>query len=131
MKKTITTKITKVYKSEKNKAGDAFVDKNGKPFWKVAIKTEATGDKYYSCLAFREDDAVMKLTEGSSHTLLVWEENGFDNFKVPSKTDLLEDRVNALENIIYKSSLAPKLQGTVHTDIDYPEEDINPEDIPF
>jgi len=125
--KTITTKVTKFYQSDKNKDGILFKDKNGKPFWKVAIKTEATGDKYYSCLAFRADDAVMKMAEGSAYTLLVWEENGYANFKIPGKIDLLEDRVKALEDSVFS-----RKAGAVPTgDIEYPEEDIDPEDIPF
>ncbi len=114
MKKTIITKVTKVFKSDKSKAGVAFKDKNGKPFWKVGILTEATGDKWYSALAFREDSAEMKIAEGSAYTLLVWEENGFANFKLPSKTDLLEERVKALEDKVYG-----KIQGPVPTEVDY------------
>lgn len=128
MKKTIVTKVTKIFKSDKNKAGQPFLDKNGKQFWKVGILTEATGDKWYSSLAFREDDAVMRMNEGSAYTLLVWEENGFANFKIPSKTDLLEDRIIALENAVFTKKTT---QGTVSTEIEYPEEDLNPEDIPF
>lgn len=127
MKKTIVTKVTKVFKSDKNKAGEPFKDKNGKPFWKVGILTEATGDKWYSCLAFREDDQVMKMIEGGGYTILIWEDNGFANFKIPSKTDLLEDRVAALEKAVFTKVG----QGPVATTVDYPEEDINPEDIPF
>lgn len=131
MKQTITTKITKVFKNDKKKDGTPLLDKNGKPFWKVAIKTEATGDQWYSCLAFRNDDAVMRINEGAAYTILVWEENGFSNFKIPTKTDLLEDRVTALEASVFGNKEGTANVGRVPTAIEYPEEEIDPMDIPF
>ncbi len=133
MKQTITTKVTKIFKSDKNKLGQPFLDKNGKPFWKVGILTEATGEQWYSSLAFRADDQVMNMKEGSAYTLLIWQDGSFFNFKIPTKTDLLEDRVAALEAKVFSASLGSTagVQGAVSTGIDYPEDDIDPEDIPF
>lgn len=130
-KRTIVTKITKVYKSDKDKNQNPFKTKTQKPFWKVAIQTEATGDEWFSCIAFRDDSREMQIKEGSAYTLLVWEDNGFKNFKIPSSSDLLEQRIIDLEKAVFGSK-NQLVNNTASTDsIEYPEEDINPEDIPF
>lgn len=94
--------ITRVIVQDKNtKTGQAYVTKTGKPFWRVAIQTKQTGDAYYSTNAFAQDDRVMKLQVGDVVTVDLTEDNGFKNFTLPSKTDLLEQRVSALEAKVF------------------------------
>jgi len=97
MKQTITANIIKKYVSDKTKEGKEFKDKNGKKFWKVAIKTDKTGEDWYSALAFRPDQPEYQLEEGKEYELIVWELNGFKNFSLPSKMDKLEMRLDKVE----------------------------------
>lgn len=136
-----TIRVTKIFKSDKDKAGNPFKTKTNKPFWKVAIKTEKYGDDWFSCLCFREDAPEMKLEEGVEYTLNITESNGYKNFNLPLKADLLEGRVTKLEDTVRKiiSHIKPKDNGLTSagtkvpdfSEIDKPADDINPEDIPF
>src|SRR3990167_9413705 len=97
MKKAIIANIIKKYVSDKTKEGKEFKDKNGKKFWKVAIKTDKTGEDWYSALAFRPDQPEYQLEEGKEYELVIWELNGFKNFSLPSKIDKLEMRLEKVE----------------------------------
>lgn len=116
--------ILKIYTSNEDKNKNPFKTKDGKPFWKVAIKTDKHGDIWHSCLAFRQDDSVMKLKEGDN-VLIKTEKNGeYYNFSLPSKLDLLEERVSKLEQYIINQS----------KEIKYPTagvDEIDPSEIPF
>lgn len=118
-------KITKVFKSDKGKDGKAFVSKNGKPFWKVGILTDRTGEEWYSTVSFRNDSAEMNLKEGDE-VAVIFETNGqYKNFKIPSRLDLLELRVQALEN----GTTTPRVTDS-DTREDYPDGP-DPANIPF
>ena len=41
-------KITRVVIQDKKKDGTPYKTTSGKPFWRVGIQTEQTGDVYYS-----------------------------------------------------------------------------------
>ena len=92
-------KITKVFISEKNKDGIPYVFKNGKntgkPFVRVSIKTQETGEEYYSTNAF-VDSKQTKLTEGQEVILKLEEKDGFKNFGFPSSDELQEILSKAL-----------------------------------
>jgi len=132
--------ITKVYKSDKNKEGKAIMAR-GKQAWRVAIQTGKFGDKWFSTLAFAQDDAVMTLNEGDEKTLVLWEQNGYSNFKLPGKIDFLEQRIERLEKMISnqvpKSSLSPNEANALqnlreqHNKAADAVNEINAEDIPF
>lgn len=127
------TKITKVYVSDQTKDGKKFLDKNNKPFWKVAIQTEATGKDYYSSLAFRDTDAVMKLKEGETHLFEFETKEGFLNFRLPSRLELLEEQVQWLVSVV-NPLLADKQRGYPYPKSDGKvpfEEEATPEDRPF
>lgn len=94
-------KITKVFKSDKNKDGVAYVTKKGKPYTRVSIQTEQTGNDYYSTTAWDADHPAMQLTEGQEIELIFTEKDGFKNFDIPKPIDLLEARVKKLEDKVF------------------------------
>lgn len=123
--------ITKIFKSNKDKEGKPFKDKNGKPFWKVAVKFSKYGDTWYSTLAFREDDPVLNLEEGQEKLFVIDESNGYKNFKLPTKYDVFEAKLDELNRRVRKLENNTTSAGTP---VPFPEDDvpdINPEDIPF
>lgn len=125
-------RILKVFKSDKTKDGTLFKDKNGKPFYKIAIKTDKFGEDWYSCLAFGKDDPVMNLKEGDEKTLNVWQDGQWKNFKLPSKLDILEDRVTAIERKLNSlTSAGTKVPDFSEVDEVPPVNAFNDEEIPF
>lgn len=138
--------ITKVYTSDKKKDGSEFKTKGGKKFWRVTIQTDRHGEEWLSSLAFREDDRVMKLSEGDEVTIKVENTEYGLNFQLPSKLDIvtedLQSQINALKaridaidgntQVVPKdASEAQNEPNTATPAVEYPEDDINPEDIPF
>lgn len=123
-----TVRIVKVYKSDKKKDDTPleFKGRDGKmrKAMKVAIKTDKHGDVWISCLAFNSDDPVLSLKEGDEKTLVIWENNGFLNFKLPTKLDMLESRIEAIENHL-------RMRETQTTSVGVNGEKIDPSDIPF
>jgi len=118
--------VTKVFVSDKSKDGVEFKSKKGEKFWKVGVKFDKYGDDWFSCLVFKEDDPVKKLQEGDER-LFVIERGDYNNFKLPTRLDVLESRIEALER-----SVRPVVKSPL-ADIpdDNLDEEINPEDIPF
>lgn len=134
--------ITKVYKSDENKDGEKFTTKKGDKFWKVAIQTQEYGEKWFSNLVFSQDDKAYKISEGDERTLKLYENNGYDNWKFPSQTDLLENRVNTLETTVKQHERALQklledngigMDENSETDKIHEQagDDIDPDDIPF
>lgn len=113
--------ITKVFKDNKSKDGKALIAKNGKPYWKVAIKTDKTGDVWYSSIVFKEDDRIMKLETGQETTLILEENGDFKNFRIPTKLDYVEARVVRLEQAMkqvvteLKKVISTQSQGKTST----------------
>lgn len=125
--------VTKTYKSNKDKDGNLFKDRNGKNYWKVAVKFDKYGDDWYSTLVFREDDPLMKLEEGTEKLFVIDTSNGYKNFKMPSRLDVLEARLEKLEQRVGSMNKQTPTDETVYPE-GYPSpssEGIKPEDIPF
>lgn len=116
-----TVKITKVFTSDKSKDGKPFVTKKGKPFWKVAIKTDKYPEDWMSALAFEADDAEMQLNEGDEVKIIIETNGNYKNFKLPSRLDQLEERVVKLEQLM-QAKTAGLVQDTTPpiTDDDLP-----------
>lgn len=130
-------KLTRVFSSDKDKNGKTFVTKTGKPFWKVAIQTDRTGDVWYSTMCFRQDAPEMGLKEGDEVTVILEKNGQWNNFKLPTKIDLLEIRVKDLEDKVaflnshMSGSDSPTEQAiNIIRPTEYPDGP-NPEDIPF
>lgn len=127
-------RITKVFTSNQSKDGKPFVTKAGKPFWKVAIKTDKYGEDWFSSLAFEQDSPEMKLKEGDEKTIIIETDGQFKNFKLPNRSDMLESRVARLEADF--RTLMAKLDpttsaGTKIPDFSEVDEEIDPDAIPF
>lgn len=132
----ITTAIvTKVFKSDKDKAGVAYKTKAGKPYSKIGIKTDKTADVWYSTLLFNDDAAEAKIKEGDE-CQFVFEDNGtYKNFHIASKYDIQDARITALEQQVKQLVHTSKGITSAGTPVPFPEdnkvEDVNPLDIPF
>lgn len=80
--------------------------KNG-PKQKVAIKTNIHGDQWLSAFDDRGFIA-QKAKEGWSGPIVIDQNNGFLNFRFPTKTDYLEERIARLEAQAGVSSLGDR-----------------------
>ena len=99
--------VLKVYISDKKRDGSPIVDFKGSYAQKVSIKTKQYPDKYlYSYPISRKDDLTLKITDNTSLKVMVWENNGFMNFKLPSRLDLLEVRIKELEDAVFEKETA-------------------------
>ena len=109
--------ITSVQVYDKKQDGTPYTTKDGKPFKRVVIKTDLHGEKQLSCTAWNADDAVLKLQAGDERTIVIEQNGDFTNFKLPTKTDLLEDRIDDLARRV------AKLERPTEPDYPTPEEE--------
>lgn len=86
--------IKKIYINDKSKDGKPFVTRDGRPYKKIALKTEEYPDKYIT--GFHNDTTEL-WKEGDKVSILIEENGQYLNFKLPNKTDELEGRVKVLE----------------------------------
>lgn len=94
-------KLTQVYRTRTDKDGNELVNRNGKPYTRVSIKTEQHGDKWLSGFGNKENSSWDK---GDEVEIIVEEKGQWLNFKTPPNTvtrqefEALEKRVAALES---------------------------------
>lgn len=126
-------KITRVHVSDTKKdTGQKYVDKTGRPFSRVGIQTEQTGDTWYSTLSYRETDRERSLKEGDVVELILETNGDFKNFKLPSKLDQLEVRVAELERRLNGEPAKQTAEPlTTEWPPEEPSQEIVPDDIPF
>ena len=126
MEQIIKCKITKCYISDKSKDGKPLITSLGKPYHKIAIQTNKHAG-YLTHLIFNQDDPTLQWKENMEIEIIVWLEGDYKNFKVPSRLDRLEIRVNELEELIKTPD-----GRTIKEPDEYPEEDIENKDLlPF
>ena len=99
--------LTKIYISDEKKDGTKFIDKNGKPFKRVAIQTNSHGETWLSSFSFRDTDEMREWKEGQEVQILISKRDDFWNFRIPTKADLLEERVTKLEEAVFDSKDTP------------------------
>ena len=99
--------LTKIYISDQKKDGTKFVDKNNKPFKRVAIQTNSHGETWLSSFSFRDSDEMREWKEGQEVQILISKRDDFWNFRIPTKADLLEERVTKLEEAVFDSKDTP------------------------
>ena len=73
-------KLTGVWHNAKNKAGQPFISKTGKPYERCSIKTEEHGDKYLSGFG---NKTTKEWQVGEEVDLIVEEKGDFLNFSLP------------------------------------------------
>lgn len=121
--------VQKIYISDKKRDGSPLVSKQGKPYKKISIKTAEYPDKWLS--GFYSDD-MRDWSEGDTKDVIVEQNGDFLNFKLPTKTDGLEERVRILEGQIkvLQAFIKGQDEASQMPPEDVPEE-IQVEDIPF
>lgn len=95
--KTIT--INKIYRNTEKKDGTKYVDKNGKPFMVVVIKTTGKDGQEVGMSYCDYKGETAEYKEGDIVKLSIERNGEYLNFRPPSKVDALEERVAALEAI--------------------------------
>src|SRR3990167_5043981 len=119
-------KLTKVYVNDTKKSGEKLLTKDGRPYRKIAIQTDKHAG-YLSDFIFRDDDEKLGWAVGMEVEIIAYENGEYKNFKVPTRLDRLEIRVNELEELIKTPD-----GRTIKEPREYLEdEDIKVEDIPF
>ena len=93
-------KLTKVVRSDKDKAGNLLKTKDGRAYSRIGIQTKEYGDKWISgFVGYWNENWV----EGQIVGAVVEPNGDFLNLKKPDPVAELEERVKALEAIVYQS----------------------------
>ena len=96
-----TVKITKIYRSMKDKNGNPLKTKDGRPYERVAIKTTQYGDKYISGFGGKGN---LEWKEGDEVQIEISENGEYLNFDMPKASsaspELLVKINQILENTI-------------------------------
>lgn len=130
-------KITKIFRTDTDRnTGQPLVGANGKKYERLGIKTQQHGEVWLSGFGgfsnknWKEGDEVeieiKRVTKDGKEYL---------NFSSPSAMDLLTKRVEALERLLPLSGGQSKVcsagaQSSLNK-VDYPSDEINPDEIPF
>ena len=115
--------------------------KNGKPYTRMSVKVAEHGEKWISGF---ESPVNKGWKEGDVVAMVIKENGEYLNFEVPKPADKIDEKLEKVLNELMAIKLMvnslvgdkkPKNDrfGSVPTPegIEYPEEDIDPEDIPF
>lgn|SRR3990167_3720811 len=89
-------KINQIQRYSKDKAGNAYKTKLGKPFVRLSINA-AGFDKSMSAMAFSREDEVMSWQEGQEVLVVITQSGEYLNVKLANRFDILEDAVEALK----------------------------------
>ncbi len=94
--------VEKVFMSDKKKDGTPITDFKNRQAKKVSLKTKQYPDNWvYSYPIADQDDPIFQITANTSIEAMTWEFNGFINFKLPTRVDLLEARIKRLEGQVF------------------------------
>ena len=110
-------KLTKIYINDTKKDGTKLLTKDGRPYRKIAIQTDKHAG-YLSDFIFRDDDVKLTWKIGDEVEIIVWQNGEYKNFKVPTRLDRLEMRMDELEELIRTPD-----GRTIKEPNEYPEED--------
>ena len=91
-------KITQIYRSDKDKNGNLLKTADGRPYERIAIKTAEYGDRWISGFGNRRN-RDWRVGDVVDIEISEVEKDGqiYLNFETPSRLDLLEERIGALE----------------------------------
>lgn len=103
-----TLKIEKIARKRENKQGEKYIDKNGKPFELVYIKTK---EGWISLFARPEMD---NWQENDEVEIIVEQKGQYLNGRIPTRLDRLEIRMDELEAFVKGD------QGKATPDVDVP-----------
>jgi len=96
----MTYKINKIFINDKKKDGTPYIDKRGKPYKMAGIYFE--GQTKSASMFCYPDSEVLGWKIGDEVEVILSENNGYLNAKLPSKTDEINEEVNELKEIIGK-----------------------------
>src|SRR3990167_5532069 len=97
--------VTKIFVSDKSKDGKLFKTRDGKPYKKIAIKTDKHSDKWLSMLVFQQEAEVLNLEVGQTVFIKVEENGDFLNFSVPSRVDYIDERLKRVESLLQNKNI--------------------------
>lgn len=131
--------LTKIYTTDKDKQDNPLKSKDGKPYTRMSIKTQEHGDKWISGF---QNSVNKNWKEGDEVEVTIKQNGEYLNFETPKKDDKVVEmlsqvltrlgamnaKIDYLAEKIYPREQALKDSNKLS---DYPDEPINPEDIPF
>lgn len=109
--------ITRVYRGA--------IDIAGKSTKKITIKTNVHGEAWLGCLPGM-DKRYDDLKEGDMLDIIVIQSGNYVNFKLPSKTDLLEVRVEKIEQHLFGGRPITTAETTSNGEPYPPADDVPP-----
>ena len=115
-------KISKLYKSNKDKQGNPLKTKDGRPYTRIAIQTPAYGSKWISGFMGSWN---FDWQAGDEVDIDIEESGQYLNFKRPDPIKKLEERIVKLEEAVF-----PKLERDPNENEDECGE-LSTKDIPF
>ena len=97
-----TIKLEKVFINDKKSDGTPFVNKNGGKYEMAVIYWEGKSASCYLDAKFGEKkkEIISKWTQGSTVSVKIEQNGSYLNFDIPSKLDLLEERVDNMSEFI-------------------------------
>lgn len=107
------------------------------PWTKIGIQTREHGDKWFGCFENKYNSQKLRaIQEGSVIEIIVEQSGDFFNFRLPSKMDVLEQRVEKIERHLWPEPSTPNMPtaqaASTPPPYPYPEDEgLDPEDIPF
>lgn len=109
--------LTRIYISDKSKAGVPFVSKTGKPYKKIAIKTVEHGDTWLSGFVNKTNEFWK---EGDQVDIIIKQNGDYLNFETVKEEDKIKEKVAALEVEVLNlknavAKLTPKTVTTTKT----------------
>ena len=87
-------KITAISRFTTDKNNKPLLTRDGRPYERVKIQTETHGPEWLSGFG---NEITNSWKEGDTVEAIVEKNGQYLNFSVPKKTDLLEERLTALE----------------------------------
>lgn len=105
-----TIQIDKIYRNDTNKEGKPYKDKRGNPFKLVTITTKDKQGNSQRLSMCDYKELTADWVDGQMIEVDITKNGDFLNFALPSKTDLLEKRVQSLEDRL--NALESKEKGS-------------------
>ena len=97
--------LTKIYRSDKDKNGNLLKTKDGRPYERISVKCSEFGEKWLSGFSNRTN---FNWKEGDAVMVEIEEKGEYLNFKTLSLLDLLEIRIDGLEEQVKKLEFGVK-----------------------
>lgn len=106
--------LSECYINEKNKEGQPFIDKSGNPYKMCNVKFEGDDNRYSmfigSKYGLRDYETVSQWQPGMEVDVVLEQNGQYWNFKLPTKTDGLAERIGILENFVRKIVMLNRLK---------------------